>query len=78
MVLSGDTSRDEVAKFIQDKVAPFNRRYPHPDFLITMDSLERSLKSAISSNKKEVRGMPVTKKAAVQDIEAAKPFMPVR
>lgn len=78
MVLSGDTSRDEVAKFIQDKVAPFNRRYPHPDFLITMDSLERSLKSAISSNKKEVRGMPVTKKAAVQDIEAAKPFMPAR
>lgn len=78
MILSGTASRDEVSKFVADKVTPFNRRYPHPDFLITMDSLERSLKSAISSNKKEVRGMPVTKKAAVQDIEAAKPFMPVR
>jgi hypothetical protein len=55
---------------------PFNRTYPDPDFIITVDTIERSLKGRAERESRTVQGMQVSKKSAPTVLRAAEPFKP--
>lgn len=63
-------------KFWTETVVPFNRTYPDPDFLITMDTIERSLKGRTEREARTMEGMLVSKKSPEQELKSAEAFRP--
>jgi hypothetical protein len=62
-------------KFWLEEVVPFNRTYPHEDFVITLPSLIRSAKSSETVDAQTYQGMRFSNKAAAKDLEMARPFL---
>lgn len=72
---SGDiATKEDFEKFWTETIVPFNRTYPDPDFLITMDSIERSLKGRREREARTEEGMLVSKKSPEQERKSAEPF----
>lgn len=63
-------------KFWTDTVVPFNRTYPDPDLMITMDSIERSLTGRAERESRTEEGMLISKKSPEQERRSAQPFKP--
>ena len=69
-------SKAELQEFINDEIVPFNRTYPDPSFLITEETIMRSLKGRADTRERTVQGMRVEKKTAEKDIGMAEKFRP--
>ncbi len=61
-------------KFWTEVVVPFNRTYPDPDLMITMDSIERSLTGRAERESRTMEGMLISKKSPEQERRSAEPF----
>jgi hypothetical protein len=70
------TSKAELQEFIADEVVPFNRTYPDPTFIITEETIMRSLKGREDVRERTVQGMRLEKKTAERDIGMAEKFRP--
>jgi hypothetical protein len=70
------TTQKQFKEFWDENIVPFNRTYPDPDFIITTDSIERSLKGRAERESRTVQGMQVSKKSAPTVLRAAEPFKP--
>ena len=76
-VRSGDiTSKEAFREFWKEEVVPFNRTYPDEELVITMDTVERSLKGRSKRSERNVQGMQLSKKSAERRLRAAEPFRP--
>ena len=77
MIREGDIKTgDDLRKFWEEEVEPFNRTYPDPALVITPQSMMRSLKGREDVRERTVKGMQLDRKTAVKDYETAKAFMP--
>ena len=63
-------------KFLAETVAPFNRTYPDPDLMITMESIERSLRGRMEREARTEQGLLISKKSPEQERRSAEPFRP--
>ena len=70
------TSKEQLQEFITDEVIPFNRTYPDPSFIITEETIMRSLKGRADVRGRTVQGMRLEKKTAEKDIGMADKFRP--
>jgi len=70
------TSMAELREFIADEVIPFNRTYPDPSFIITEETIMRSLKGREDVRERTMQGMRLEKKTAEKDIGMAEKFRP--
>ena len=70
------TSKEQLQEFITDEVIPFNRTYPDPSFIITEETIMRSLKGRADVRGRTVQGMRLEKKTAEKDIGMAEKFRP--
>jgi hypothetical protein len=70
------TSKAGLQEFINDEIIPFNRTYPDPSFIITEESIMRSLKGRADVRERTVQGMRLEKKTAEKDIGMAEKFRP--
>lgn len=68
-------SQADLNTFLKDEVVPFNRTYPDPSFVITEDTIQRSLKGRAKVRAMTVQGMQLSRKTAAKEYEMAKPFM---
>jgi hypothetical protein len=76
-IRSGDiASKSALKEFIKDEVVPFNRTYPDEDFVITEDTIARSMKGRSVRSARNVQGMQLSKKTAERRLRAAQPFRP--
>jgi hypothetical protein len=76
-IREGDiTSKAELQEFIADEIIPFNRTYPDPSFIITEETIMRSLKGRADVRERTVQGMRLEKKTAGKDISMAEKFRP--
>ena len=76
-IRSGDiTSKSKLQEFIKDEVVPFNRTYPDEDFIITEDTIMRSMKGRSIRSQRNVQGLQVSKKSAERRLREAEPFKP--
>ena len=55
---------------------PFNRTYPDEDFIITEDTIMRSMKGRSIRSQRNVQGLQVSKKSAERRLREAEPFKP--
>jgi hypothetical protein len=70
------TSKAGLQEFINDEIIPFNRTYPDPNFIITEETIMRSLKGRADVRERTVQGMRLEKKTAEKDIGMAEKFRP--
>jgi hypothetical protein len=70
------TSKAALQEFINDEIIPFNRTYPDPNFIITEETIMRSLKGRADVRERTVQGMRLEKKTAEKDIGMAEKFRP--
>lgn len=63
-------------KFWDETVVPFNRTYPDKDFIITMDSVRRSIKGRKEREARTMQGLLISKKSPEQELRSAEPFRP--
>jgi hypothetical protein len=76
-IRSGDiASKSGLQEFIKDEVVPFNRTYPDEDFIITEDTIMRSMKGRSTRSQRNVQGLQVSKKSAERRLREAEPFKP--
>ena len=76
-IRSGDIATKEAFReFWKEEVVPFNRTYPDADFLITEETIMRSLKGRSARSARNVQGMQVSTKSAERMQRAAEPFKP--
>jgi hypothetical protein len=76
-IRSGDIkSKEAFREFWKEEVVPFNRTYPDVDFVITEDTIERSMKGRSSRSARNVQGLQVSTKSADRRLRAAEPFRP--
>jgi hypothetical protein len=76
-IRSGDIkSKEAFREFWKEEVVPFNRTYPDADFVITEDTIERSMKGRATRSARNIQGLQVTAKSAERRKRAAEPFMP--
>jgi hypothetical protein len=76
-IRSGDiASKSGLQEFIKDEVVPFNRTYPDEDFIITEDTIMRSMKGRSARSQRNVQGLQVSKKSAERRLREAEPFKP--
>jgi hypothetical protein len=74
--LNGDIkSREDFDKFVKDEVVPFNRTYPDPEFLITEDTISKSIKRRAAIRGRTVEGVQLDKKTAGKDLAAQRRFV---
>lgn len=69
-------TQQDFAKFWEEEIEPFNRTYPNRDYVITMESIKRSLAGREDVRERTYRGMQLDKKTAAMDYEMAKGFLP--
>jgi hypothetical protein len=67
-------TQQDFIDFWNEEIEPFNRTYPNADYVITMESIERSLKGREEVRARTYQGMQLDKKTAAQDYEMAKGF----
>jgi hypothetical protein len=70
------TSKEQLQEFITDEVIPFNRTYPDPSFIITEETIMRSLKGRADVRGRTMQGMRLEKKTAEKDVSMAEKFRP--
>lgn len=70
------SSMEQLKEFVADEIVPFNRTYPDPSFIITEETIMRSLKGRAEVRSRTVQGMRVEKKTAKKDIGMAEKFRP--
>ena len=76
-IRSGDIkSKKAFREFWKEEVVPFNRTYPDADFIITEDTIARSMKGRATRSARNIQGLQVSAKSAERRERAAKPFMP--
>lgn len=76
-IRSGDIkSKEAFREFWKEEVVPFNRTYPDADFVITEDTIMRSMKGRSARSARNIQGLQVTEKSAERRKRAAEPFMP--
>jgi hypothetical protein len=76
-IRSGDIkSKEAFREFWKEEVVPFNRTYPDADFVITEDTIERSMKGRSVRSARNIQGLQVSAKSAERRKRAAEPFMP--
>ena len=76
-IRSGDIkSKEAFREFWKEEVLPFNRTYPDPDFIITEDTVARSMKGRATRSARNVQGLQVSAKSAERRLRAAEPFKP--
>jgi hypothetical protein len=63
-------------RYWNEVIMPFNRTYPDPDFVITIDRIEGSIKRRGERDARMVDGMELSKKTAERRLKAAEPFRP--
>ena len=77
MVREGDIkTQDDFVRFWNAEVEPFNRTYPDPAFVISLETIQRSLEGREEVRGRTYRGMQVEKKTAERDVRMARPFEP--
>lgn len=69
-------SNEQLREFVTDEIIPFNRTYPDPSFIITEETIMRSLKGRSDVRGRTVQGMRLEKKTAGKDIGMAEKFRP--
>ena len=69
-------SNEQLREFVTDEIIPFNRTYPDPSFIITEETIMRSLKGRSDVRGRKVQGMRLEKKTAGKDIGMAEKFRP--
>lgn len=75
-IRSGDIkSKEAFREFWKEEVVPFNRTYPDADFIITEDTVVRSMKGRATRSARNVQGLQVSTKTAGRSLRAAEPFM---
>jgi hypothetical protein len=70
------TSKAQLQEYITDEIIPFNRTYPDPSFIITEETIMRSLKGRADVRERTVQGMRLEKKTAEKDFGMAEKFRP--
>lgn len=76
-IRSGDIkSKEAFREFWKEEVVPFNRTYPDADFVITEDTIMRSMKGRSARSARNIQGLQVSAKSAERRKRAAQPFMP--
>jgi hypothetical protein len=76
-IRSGDIkSKEGLREFWKEEIEPFNRTYPNEDFVITEDTIIRSMKGRSARSERNVQGLQVSKKSAERRKREAEPFMP--
>jgi hypothetical protein len=70
------TSKEQLREFVADEIVPFNRTYPDPSFIITEETIMRSLKGRSNVRERTVQGMRLEKKTAGKDAGMAEKFRP--
>jgi hypothetical protein len=70
------TSKEQLREFVADEIIPFNRTYPDPSFIITEETILRSLKGRSNVRERTVQGMRLEEKTAKRDIGMAEKFRP--
>ena len=75
-IRSGDIkSKESLREFWKEEIEPFNRTYPNEDFVITEDTIIRSMKGRSARSERNVQGLQVSKKSKERRERAAEPFM---
>ena len=75
-IRSGDIkSKEGLREFWKEEIEPFNRTYPNEDFVITEDTIIRSMKGRSARSERNVQGLQVSKKSKERRERAAEPFM---
>jgi hypothetical protein len=67
-------TQQDFIDFWNAEIEPFNRTYPNRDYVITIESIERSLKGREEVRGRTYQGMQLDKKTAEMDFEMAKGF----
>jgi len=70
------TTMDDLRRFWQEEIVPFNRTYPDENFIITPEVIERSLQRREERRARTIQGMTLDTDAptARKDFEAARAF----
>ena len=71
----GINSKEAFREFWKEEVVPFNRTYPDADFVITEDTIMRSMKGRATRSERNIQGMQVSTKSEERRKRAAEPFM---
>ena len=75
-IRSGDIkSKEGLREFWKEEIEPFNRTYPNEDFVITEDTIIRSMRGRSARSERNVQGLQVSKKSKERRERAAEPFM---
>jgi hypothetical protein len=75
-IRSGDIkSKEAFREFWKEEVVPFNRTYPDADFVITEDTIMRSMKGRATRSARNIQGLQVSAKSEGRRKRAAEPFM---
>jgi hypothetical protein len=75
-IRSGDIkSKEGLREFWKEEIEPFNRTYPNEDFVITEDTIIRSMKGRSARSERNIQGLQVSKKSKERRERAAEPFM---
>jgi hypothetical protein len=69
-------TKEDFREFWSEEVVPFNRTYPDEDFIITEDTIVRSIKGRAARSARNVQGLKVSKKSEERMKAAAEPFRP--
>jgi len=69
------TTQEDFQQFWADNVVPFNRTYPDPEFVISMKTVQDSMKSRANIRARTVEGVQLDKKTAPKDIAAQRRFV---
>jgi hypothetical protein len=69
-------TQQDFIEFWKEEIEPFNRTYPNRDYVITMESIKRSLEGRADVRARTYRGMQLDDKTAAMDYEMAKGFTP--
>lgn len=68
-------TKEDFREFWSEEVVPFNRTYPDEDFIITEDTIVRSMKGRAARSERNIQGLKVSKKSKDRMEAAAEPFM---
>jgi len=68
-------TKEDFREFWSEEVVPFNRTYPDEDFIITEDTIVRSMKGRAARSERNIQGLKVSKKSEDRMKAAAEPFM---
>jgi hypothetical protein len=69
-------TKGDFREFWKEEVVPFNRTYPDEDFVITEETIVRSMKGRGTRSARNIQGLQVSAKSGERRERAAEPFMP--